>query len=43
MEIDGLTGTIKFDSDGFRSDFEIEVIEVVAYGFEKVILKNIGE
>ncbi|KAL4716078.1 hypothetical protein ACJJTC_013855 [Scirpophaga incertulas] len=36
IEIDGLTGMVKFDQDGFRSDFEIDVLEVVGHGFEKV-------
>lgn len=36
IEIDGLTGIVKFDEDGLRSDFEIDVIEVMAHGFEKV-------
>ncbi|XP_030025495.2 glutamate receptor ionotropic, kainate 3 isoform X3 [Manduca sexta] len=36
MEIDGLTGIIKFDEDGFRSDFEVDILEVMAHGFEKV-------
>lgn len=36
MEIDGLTGTIKFDEEGFRSDVEVDVVEVMTYGLEKV-------
>ncbi|CAH2982565.1 unnamed protein product [Chilo suppressalis] len=36
IEIDGLTGLVKFDEDGFRTDFEIDVLEVMAHGFEKV-------
>lgn len=35
MELDGLTGIIKFDEDGFRSDFEVDILEVMAHGFEK--------
>lgn len=35
-EMDGLTGIIKFDEDGFRSDFEVDIIEVMGHGFEKV-------
>lgn len=38
MEVDGLTGIIKFDEDGFRSDVEIDVLEVMSYGLEKVCL-----
>lgn len=37
MEIDGLAGIIRFDEDGFRSDFEADVIEVMPHGFEKVL------
>ncbi|XP_050679068.1 glutamate receptor ionotropic, kainate 3-like isoform X2 [Leptidea sinapis] len=36
METDGLTGPIKFDEDGFRSDFEIDVLEVMSHGLEKI-------
>ncbi|XP_045498949.1 glutamate receptor ionotropic, kainate 2-like [Colias croceus] len=36
MEQDGLTGVIKFDEDGFRSEFEVDVLEVMAHGFEKI-------
>ncbi|KAH9630498.1 hypothetical protein HF086_000711 [Spodoptera exigua] len=36
MEVDGLTGIIKFDEDGFRSDVEIDVLEVMSYGLDKV-------
>ncbi|XP_013173425.1 PREDICTED: glutamate receptor ionotropic, kainate 2-like [Papilio xuthus] len=36
MEIDGMTGVIKFDEDGLRSDFEVDVLEVMSHGFEKV-------
>ncbi|CAG9562718.1 unnamed protein product [Danaus chrysippus] len=35
-EIDGLTGLIKFNEEGFRTDIELEVFEVMAHGFEKV-------
>ncbi|KPJ19820.1 Glutamate receptor, ionotropic kainate 2 [Papilio machaon] len=35
MEIDGMTGVIKFDEDGLRSDFEVDVLEVMSHGFEK--------
>lgn len=33
---DGLTGVISFDDEGFRSEFEVDVIEVMGHGFEKV-------
>ncbi|XP_068617321.1 glutamate receptor ionotropic, kainate 2-like [Battus philenor] len=36
MEVDGLTGILKFDEDGLRSDFEVDVLEVMSHGFEKV-------
>lgn len=36
MEEEGLTGLIKFDDDGFRSDFEVEVLEIMPHGLEKV-------
>ncbi|CAH0586967.1 unnamed protein product [Chrysodeixis includens] len=36
MEIDGLTGIVRFDEDGFRSDVEIDVLEVMSYGLDKV-------
>lgn len=36
MEIDGMTGVIKFDEDGLRSEFEVDVLEVMSHGLEKV-------
>ncbi|XP_037969552.2 glutamate receptor ionotropic, kainate 3 isoform X1 [Plutella xylostella] len=36
MELDSLTGLIKFDEDGFRSDFEMEIVELMPHGLEKV-------
>ncbi|KAJ8723326.1 hypothetical protein PYW08_003238 [Mythimna loreyi] len=36
MEVDGLTGLIKFDEDGFRSELEIDVLEIRTYGLDKV-------
>ncbi|XP_034829301.1 glutamate receptor ionotropic, kainate 2-like [Maniola hyperantus] len=36
MELDGLTGMIKFDEEGFRSEVEVDVLEVMAHGFEKI-------
>ncbi|XP_045449718.1 glutamate receptor ionotropic, kainate 2-like [Melitaea cinxia] len=35
-EVDGLTGTIKFDNEGVRSEIEVDVLEVMAHGLEKV-------
>ncbi|KAJ0183282.1 hypothetical protein K1T71_001258 [Dendrolimus kikuchii] len=43
MEVDGLTGVIKFDDDGFRSYFEVDVLEVMPYGFDKVGTWNIED
>lgn len=36
MEFDGLTGIIKFDEDGLRSEFELEVLEIMTHGVVKV-------
>lgn len=36
VEIDGLTGLVKFDEEGFRSDFEIDILELMSHGLEKV-------
>ncbi|CAH2241761.1 jg16325 [Pararge aegeria aegeria] len=36
MELDGLTGMIKFDEEGIRSELEVDILEVMAHGFEKV-------
>lgn len=36
MEIDGMTGIVKFDEDGFRSEVEIDVLEAMSYGLDKV-------
>ncbi|KAI8421750.1 hypothetical protein MSG28_009715 [Choristoneura fumiferana] len=43
IEEEGLTGLIKFDDDGFRSDFEVEVLEIMPHGFEKVGSWNIED
>ena len=47
VEIEGLTGRIKFDQDGQRSDFQLEIVELKKHGLDKVfflpqvvILKN---
>lgn len=34
--MEGLTGKIKFDSSGFRSDFQLDIIELTKDGLEKV-------
>jgi hypothetical protein len=36
LEMDGLTGRIRFDSRGRRTDFELEVVELKKTGLEKV-------
>ena len=47
VEIEGLTGRIKFDQEGQRSDFQLEIVELKKHGLDKVsffrhilILKN---
>lgn len=32
----GLTGVIKFDNQGFRSNFELEIIELTKNGLQKI-------
>lgn len=34
-EVRGLTGLIKFDHEGFRSDFELDIIELTTEGIVK--------
>ena len=36
MEIEGLTGKIKFDQQGGRTEFELQIVELKKYGLEKV-------
>jgi hypothetical protein len=44
VELDGLTGKIKFDSRGLRVDFELEIVELKKDGLQKVrSLKNVKE
>jgi hypothetical protein len=44
VELDGLTGKIKFDSRGLRVDFELEIVELKKDGLQKVrSLKNLKE
>ena len=40
VEIDGLTGRIKFDQDGQRSDFQLEIVELKKHGLDKVLFSN---
>ena len=37
VEMKGLTGTIKFDQHGLRTDFTLEVVELKKDGLVKVI------
>ena len=37
VEIDGLTGRIKFDQEGQRSDFQLEIVELKKHGLDKVL------
>ena len=36
IEIEGLTGTIKFDGEGLRSHFNLNVVEVTIEGIQTV-------
>ena len=36
VEMKGLTGTIKFDQHGLRSDFKLEIVELKKDGLQKV-------
>lgn len=36
VEISGLTNVIKFDNQGFRTDFELDVVEVNKEGLSKI-------
>ena len=36
VEIKGLTGNIKFDNEGFRTDFLLDVVELHKAGLRKV-------
>ncbi|XP_073988845.1 kainate-type ionotropic glutamate receptor subunit 1D isoform X1 [Rhodnius prolixus] len=36
VEMRGLTGVIKFDNQGFRSNFELEIIELTKNGLQKI-------
>ena len=39
VEIDGLTGRIKFDQRGVRTEFELEIVELKKHGLEKVEIR----
>ncbi|XP_024216292.1 glutamate receptor ionotropic, kainate 2 isoform X2 [Halyomorpha halys] len=36
VEMKGLTGVIKFDNQGFRSNFELDIIELTKNGLQKI-------
>ena len=36
MEINGLTGLISFDKEGFRRDISLDIVELSKDGLEKV-------
>ena len=42
-EMEGLTGRIKFDSRGFRTDFDLEIVELKKEGLVKVGSWNQGK
>ena len=35
-DINGLTGRVKFDENGLRTDFELEIVELKKHGLDKV-------
>ena len=39
VEMQGLTGVIKFDAKGLRTDFQLEIVELKKHGLEKVIIR----
>ena len=36
VEMDGLTGKVSFDAEGFRSNFNLEIVELRKEGLTKV-------
>ena len=38
VEMDGLTGKVKFDQFGLRTDFQLEIVELKKKGLEKVFI-----
>ena len=36
VEMDGLTGKVKFDKNGLRTDFTLDIMELKRHGLEKV-------
>lgn len=43
VEMKGLTGVIKFDHQGFRSDFTLDIIELTRDGLQKAGTWNSSE
>ncbi|XP_043524316.1 glutamate receptor ionotropic, kainate 2-like isoform X5 [Frieseomelitta varia] len=39
-EMEGLTGLIKFDTAGFRSDFQLDIVKVTEVGLKKIGMWN---
>ena len=37
VQINGLTGRVKFDQNGVRTDFELEIVELKKHGLDKVM------
>ena len=35
-DINGITGRVKFDENGERTDFELEIVELKKHGLDKV-------
>ena len=36
VKMDGLTGKVKFDKSGLRTDFTLDIVELKRHGLEKV-------
>lgn len=43
VEMKGLTGVIKFDHEGFRSDFALDIIDLTRDGLRKIGTWNSSE
>ena len=41
--MDGLTGRIKFDSRGLRTDFQLEIVELKKSGLQKVKVRDLWD
>ena len=42
IEMEGLSGPIRFDTQGFRTDFDLEIVELKKEGLQKVGMWNRG-